>query len=284
MTTTGVEAQGDSRGGVISGDGEWVVFESDGRLDGADDDKYSDVYLYEVASGSLSLVSQALDGSPANGASMNPRLSSDGGFIVFQSEASNLVSFDENGKEDIFLYDRAKDSLELVSLNIGGSQAGGDSYRPSVSDDGDRIVFESDATDLIGAFNDSNSKRDVFIRLRSSASTSRLSVDSDGVQSNGDSYNARISRDGELVVFESLADTLQAFDDNGERDVFSRDIDGAITTLLSDDDEGEEGNGASRWPCLSADAAYVCYTSEASDILDCCDDNGVDDVIVRQLR
>ena len=278
-TTTGLETTNDSRNAKISGDGEWIVFETDASLQPSDTNNISDIYLYEVASGTITRISENTDGTQSNGISRNPSLSSDGRYIVFESAATTLVSGDTNGAFDIFLYDRILDNLERVNLTIGNTQSAGSSYRPSVSDDGNRVVFESDATDLIGAFNDTNGNRDIFIRLRNVPSTARVSVNSSGVQSNGDSTQATISRDGTGVLFQSLASTLVDDDTNGLSDIFMRSIDSATTQRLSLNRNGVEANGASYNAHLCPTERYVTFHTEATNMDTVTDDNGVDDIV-----
>lgn len=53
--------------------------------------------------------------------------------------------------------------------------------------------------------------------------TTRVSVDSTGVQSNSHSFDSEISGNGRYVVFESYASNLVATDTNGVRDIFVHD-------------------------------------------------------------
>jgi Tol biopolymer transport system component len=86
---------------------------------------------------------------------------------------------------------------------------------------GQRVAFESFASNLVSG--DSNGYKDVFFRSLNSGNTSRVSVDSDGDQANGESFDASISGDGRYVAFTSLATNLVSDDDNGYPDVFIRD-------------------------------------------------------------
>ncbi len=278
-TTTGLETNNDSRNAKISGDGEWIVFETDASLQPSDWNNVTDVYLYEVDTGTITRVSQNTDGTQSNGASSNPQLSSDGRYIVFESAGSNLIANDTNGAVDIFLYDRVLDTLERVNLTIGNTQSAGSSYRPHISDDANRVVFESDAIDLVGAFNDTNASRDIFIRLRDVPSTARLSVNSDGVQVAGNSTRALITRDGSMVLFQSVATTLVDNDTNGVSDIFIRRVDAATTERVSLNRNGVEGNGSSTLGSLSANERYAIFQTEATNMDTITDDNGMEDIV-----
>src|SRR5262249_50436746 len=74
---------------------------------------------------------------------------------------------------------------QRVSVDSGGAQANSDSYGPSISADGRFVAFSSYATNLIPG--DTNGVVDVFVRDRLNGTTERVSVDSVGVQGNGDS-------------------------------------------------------------------------------------------------
>jgi len=83
------------------------------------------------------------------------------------------------------------------------------------------VAFRSLATNLVA--DDSNSARDVFVRDRNAGATTRVSVDSAGVQANGPSQEPSISGDGRYVVFSSTASDLVSGDTNSKQDIFVRD-------------------------------------------------------------
>src|SRR5439155_10343139 len=68
-----------------------------------------------------------------NAASSTPVFSADGRFVAFRSQASNLVSGDNNGVADIFVLDRWTGTIERVSVDSAGRQANGPSYEASLS-------------------------------------------------------------------------------------------------------------------------------------------------------
>jgi len=109
---------------------------------------------------------------------------------------------------------------DRISVNSSGAEGDNSSFntRFSISADGRYVVFESDATNLIN--NDTNGKRDIFVYDRQTHTTTRVSVKSDGTQSDSYSYNSAISADGRYVVFTSNATNLVDNDTNGKWDVF----------------------------------------------------------------
>src|SRR5690625_1186881 len=136
-------------------DGRWVVFHTASRniVPGVTN-PHNDVYLYDRETKQLERISVGPNGEEGNQASQNASVSGDGRFVVFESEATNLIPGDTNGVADIYLYDRdweteGTERLRRVNVTNTGSQAlGGHSRDPRISSDGKQIVFESLATNL----------------------------------------------------------------------------------------------------------------------------------------
>jgi hypothetical protein len=143
-------------------------------------------------------------------------LSADGGTVVLESRASNLVAGDRNGRRrDVFSWDRATGEMVLVSRGRRGGPAHGPSFQPKVSADG-RFVVYSSAAGNIGR-RDRNGATDVFLwdgafnrtRVISHARGDR------GRAASGQSQDPWISADGRSVVFKSWADNLVRRDRRG---------------------------------------------------------------------
>ena len=109
-------------------------------------------------------VSLRNDGGQGNGASVKPRISTDGHYVSFRSAATNLVTGDSNLINDIFVRDRQAGTTERVSVGPGGAQSNGDSDASDVSADGRYVTFNSIASNLVAG--DSNDDYDVFLRDR----------------------------------------------------------------------------------------------------------------------
>jgi hypothetical protein len=186
--------------------------------------------------------------------------------VAYVSAASNLVAGDSNGTSDVFLYDRATGLTQRVSLDSAGGQADGSSSMPSISDDGNVIAFESKATNLVAG--DSNGLRDLFVRNRSAGTTTRVSVDVTGAQSNGISYHATLTRDGNRVAFASQASNLVAGDTNNVADVFQRlvadptTIDRASRNIVGD----VQGDGPSDLPSYDSDDNDLAFRSSSTNL------------------
>jgi Tol biopolymer transport system component len=115
--------------------------------------------------------------------------------------------------------------------------------------------------------------------------TDRASLTSSGGQANGNSpdltegESASISVHGRYVAFTSLASNLVGGDSNGVVDIFVRDRKTGTTQRVSVSSEGEQANGASNMPSISATGRYVAFASAASNLVKR-DTNGRGDVFV----
>jgi Tol biopolymer transport system component len=162
VASDATQADGDSYDPHLSGNGEFVVFRSL-ATNLVDDDTNGvwDIFVHEIGTGITERVSVATDGTQANKGSFSAQISDDGRFVVFRSNASNLVPDDTNERFDIFVHDRQTDQTVRLSVPDGGGEADNHSYLPAISGDGTCTVFESDATNLVA--NDTNRARDIFL-------------------------------------------------------------------------------------------------------------------------
>ncbi|HYD32410.1 MAG TPA: Calx-beta domain-containing protein, partial [Azospirillaceae bacterium] len=274
IASAGTEANGLSFDAAMSADGRHVLFQSYAtNLVASDTNNRSDVFVRDTTAGTTSRLSLADDETQGNGASFNAGLSADGRYVVFASDASNLVLGDTNSLADVFLRDTVGASTVRISLAGTGTQGNGRSFSPATSTNGRYVVFASDASNLVTG--DTNNQTDVFLRDTVAVTTTRLSAAADSTQGNGASENATISPDGRYVVFASDASNLVTGDTNGMRDVFVRDTAANSIVCLS-----TGGNGNSFSPSNSADGRYVVFASDASNLVTG-DTNGVRDVFVR---
>jgi Tol biopolymer transport system component len=132
--------------------------------------------------------------------------------------------------------------------------ADGESYSPSVSDDGRYVVFTSDATNLTGDAD--NGKSDIFVKDRYTNTLRNLTA-----AGNGDSLGGVVSGDGSTVAFYSEATNLTADADNGQTDVFSMDINTGVVT-----NHTRFGDDFSGFPSISDAGDHVAFQSYASNV------------------
>ncbi len=228
--------------------------------------------------------------SVSTGGAEGNKLSSDaiinftGRYLVFDSDATNLVASDTNGFRDVFLKDLQTGSLTLISVSSAGVQGNALSsvQRPGiVSDDGQFVAFYSSASNLVAG--DTNLVRDVFLRDTVNGTTKMVSVSTGGVIGNALSSGPSMSGDGKLIAFYSSADNLIGSDTNLVRDVFLRNLTTNTTTRISVSTAGIEGDGESSGPEISHDGRYVAFYSSATNLVGG-DTNAFRDVFVRDLQ
>jgi flagellin-like hook-associated protein FlgL len=206
--------------------------------------------------------------------------SSNGELLAYSSDQANLVAGDANGADDIFVSSLASSSYEMVSVSSSGVQGDGDSVGASMSADGRYIVFTSRATNLVSG--DTNGVDDIFLRDRVTNTTTRISTDSSGVQSNGGSFSASISPNGRYVTYISGATNLVAGDTNGVNDVFLKDLTTGQTVRMSTSSTNVQANNESFNPTFSGDSTAVVFTSSASNLA-AGDTNARQDVFVKMI-
>ena len=209
-------------------------------------------------------ISLRTDGTEAEDDSYAPAISADGRYIAFESDADNLVPNDNNGARDIFIHDRDTNKTTRMSVSTDEEEGNFDSFAPVVSDDGRYVAFHSYATNLVE--DDNNNVPDVFIRDRDLDETYLVSVGTDGNPGNDASYDPDISGSGRFIVFWSYADNLIDNDTNDKADVFRYDLQFGNTDLVSKTQDGEQTNGHSRYPRMTAASSRVVYESEATNL------------------
>jgi Tol biopolymer transport system component len=338
-SASGVQTNDDSEIPAISADGRYVTFVSEAtNLVSGDNNLQRDVFVWDRQATTVALVSaRATDWSgtvTANAGSSTPAVSGDGRYVVFASDATNLVSGDTNGVKDVFLTDLASDVTTRVSTKPSGAQGSHASSCPTISSDGRYVAFIGDS-DLVGiplgwsqrvlvkdlqtgvttrvdttavgtqgnlsafdcaisgdggyvAFStyatnlvddDTNAAVDVFVKNLHTGVLTCVSTDSNATLGNSYSCDAVVSNGGRYVAFCSEAANLVDGDTNGRIDVFVKDLETGVTTRISANSAGVQGDSHSHSPAISADGRYVAFYSEATNLVDG-DTNGVPDVFV----
>ena len=279
IATVGTQANDESFSPAISSTGRFVAFRSDAtNLVATDTNNNSDIFVRDRTLGITQRVSVASDGTQANGDSIFPAISSDGRFVAFSSEASNLVAGDTNNLSDIFVHDRQNDNTVLI---VGPAEFSTGSgiiiVAPDISPDGDFVGFRSNADDLVPA--DTNNSFDTFLIDRVTAIAERSSVSSSEVEGNSDSSRPSISSNNRFVAFSSNATNLVSEDTNGFEDVFVRDRDAGRTRRVSLAFDGAQGGNNSFAAVISGDGQFVAFTSFAANLVED-DSNGSLDIFV----
>ncbi|MBL8844088.1 MAG: PD40 domain-containing protein [Planctomycetes bacterium] len=266
LAADGSQGNLESSNPSMSGDGNLIVFNSRStQLVPDDQNGQFDVFLRDLANGTLERISVGAGGVEGNNFSVGPKISADGSTVAFLSRATNLVPGDGNGFDDIFVVDLATRAVELVSVAADGGMGDAPCLAPlAISADGRVVAFTSDAANLV--VDDGNGSSDLFVRERAHAVTERVSLSSDEVEGDGDSYDPALSPDGRFVGFTSVARNLVAWDGNGKSDVFRRDRQEGATLMASGSCAGLVGNDESMLPALSVDGALVTFVSRAKNL------------------
>ncbi|MEN3356287.1 MAG: hypothetical protein V7637_269, partial [Mycobacteriales bacterium] len=240
-----------------------------------------DVWVRNLRTGAVSKVSVAPDGSAANSRSLGMDLSATGRFAAFSSDASNLVDGDTNGVADAFVRDLRAGVTTRVSVASDGSQANASVGQVGFSATGRYVLLLSAASNLVAG--DTNGATDLFLHDTRTGVTTRVNVADDGTETNGFiEHSPTVSADGRFVAFTSTATNLVSGDNNGEADVFVRDLRRGHTRRVSVGLAGAESNGRGTGALISAGGRYVAFGAVATNLV-AGDTNGVQDVFVRDL-
>lgn len=278
VSSTGVQGNATSRYVALNGDGCFVAFESaaDNLVPG-DTNNGRDVFLRDTLNGTTVLVSSSATGVIGDGESIDASISADGRFIAFESYATNLVPNDTNGTADVFLKDMQTGAIERVSVSSGSVEGNGPSLSPSISADASRIVFETEASNLVPM--DANGYQDICLRDRLAGTTERVSISFSGGQVHLGGYDPVISADGGFVVFTSASSHLVLGDTNGADDIFLRDLTAGLTERISVGLQGQ-GDGECTYPAVSSGGRYVAFDSSSANLVTG-DLNGERDIFLR---
>jgi archaellum component FlaF (FlaF/FlaG flagellin family) len=277
-TASGEAGDSASTAPAISADGRFVTYYSFAtNLAPGDTDNNRDIYVYDRKKDATALASVSSDGEKGNGQSVAPDISASGRYVAYDSDSTNLVPDDDNGASDIFVHDRRTDTTEIVSIASNGDAANDFSFNASISANGRYVSFLSFASNLVPG--DGNGQPDIFVHDRRTGATELVSIASNGEEGEGPSYQHSISASGRYVAFLSEATNLVPNDTNGTADIFVHDRRKGTTERVSIASDGEEANGFSFEPSVSADGRYVTYFSEATNLVTG-DDNAATDVFV----
>src|SRR4028118_1791903 len=146
----------------ISYDGRFVAFISNApNLAPGDTNDSADIFVRDTLTNTTTRVSVDSAGNQGNSSSLDPSISGNGRFVAFISNAANLVPGDTNNKRDIFVRDTLANTTTRLSVDSAGNEGNADSFAPSISADGQKVAFSSEATNLVPG--DTNNSFDVFV-------------------------------------------------------------------------------------------------------------------------
>ena len=260
----------------ISADGRYVVFSSTAtNLIPDEVNSGQGIYLRDRALGTTARLDVREDGSFNLYGGEDPEISDDGSTVIFVS--ADLLDDATDGAWNVYAFDRATMTLEVVSQSTAGENANGMSFACSmdITSDGRMVAFGSDASNLV--LDDTNGSGDIFVRDRSAGTTIRANLTDDDEEITGDFYGLpgvpSISEDGTKVAFVSIGQ-ITSNEPTYAFQVYLRDLVAGTTTLISASATGVGGDSDSGY-CLNAQGTdmddagnVIAFNSLASDIAD----------------
>ena len=278
--------------------GRYVVFSlaTSDNLHPAATNGFRNIFFRDIFDGTNALVTAG-----ANGISDDPSINGDGRYVAFSSYATNLVKGDTNNSEDVFLRDLQNATNILVSASVAGGFGDGDSFSPTVSTDGNYVLFRSRAQNL-AAVQVTAGSQNLFLR--------NLQLKTNYALTTGGFSSVSMTPDGRYVAFittVSLANVLYVWDSenarriytnsasslgyasispNGHRIAYSAgpspslsvvDITSNVTASVS---SGASVSQAS--PVFSADGRYLAYATTAANVVS--DTNGKQDIYLYDFQ
>ena len=255
---------------ILSSDGSTVAFVSlADNLSSDDSNALFDGFITSVTTGNATLISRrdpdpVLASKTGSGDSTiaSDSVSAGGRYVVFTSEAPEVVNGDANGVVDVFLRDRQTNTTTLISK--GAAISNGASGNATISANGRYIVFTSAASNLVAG--DSNNAIDIFWVDTQTQTLKLVSHAIDSTASgNAASGNAVLSANGLFVAFTSTASNLVSTDTNNRQDVFLWNSQDESITIVSQG--SAQSDGTSEQPAISNDGRYVAFISAATNLV-----------------
>lgn len=252
---------------ALSGDGGLIVFVSMARLVPADDNSVADIYSLARSNGVLTLETVTPSGRAANGSSLNPHLSADGRYLVFDSVATNLTPIaDGNDARDVFVRDRHRHTTRRLSVAAGGGEADGPSGPAVINDHGTVAAFVSAATNLVAGDDANGAASDVYVVGLHGGYATRASVGSDD-GALGVSHSPSLDASGRLLAFAAAAaetaTSVRPPQGKPPLGVYVRDLATGSTTCVSCSPGGGARDLPAFSPRLSGDGRFVVFVVQS---------------------
>lgn len=168
----GATRHGASLAPSLSADGSRVAFQSEARLTPRDRLGLRDVFVRDVARGTITMVSVTRCGRPGNGYSRYPSISADGRVVAFDSHAADLVSSAPRGRGQVYVRDLAARRTVAASRRPDGRPSARTSFSPALAARGLVVAFPAFSYDL-GPL-DLNHRVDTYVRALRPPKTRRL--------------------------------------------------------------------------------------------------------------
>ena len=275
-SASGEEGNADSYYPVISGDGKTVAFESySSNLVENDKNGVRDVFAWNASTGKIQTVSIGNKGIAADAESSDASVSGDGNLIAFTSAADNISAVKKDvSYYNVFIRDMLLDTNIMISIDPKTKKGGGGS-KPSISYDGKRVAFYSHTATLVT--DDNNGLWDIFLWEKGVKTLKRISLTSDHKERNqgGESVNRviapSISGNGRYIAYTTTATNMVPGDINFFQDVFLYDSNTDSTIIVSNSNEGKQGDsdspiGQGEKIAITFDGSWVAFSTKATNL------------------
>lgn len=279
LTEAGLDPNDQSILASVSEDGNRVAYQSNAsNLVPGDDGLFTDIYLRDIPARRTIRISRSSTGGNPNNHCNSPIISGDGQYVVYLSQASNLVNGDVNAISAVYRTHVDTGVTERVSLSSTGTDTDAGVYtlttnQLALSTDGRYVVFASSSTNLEGAAGTvvrNVYRRDMTLAATVAGATVRVTLDDLGGDPDAFSDSVSISGDGRFVAFCSSArDLLDTVTPEVQttRDIYLWDATTGDIVRVSNSTTGGEPSGDSTFPRISADGSVVVYQSTASNLV-----------------
>ncbi|MFF5499670.1 TolB family protein [Streptomyces aquilus] len=274
---TGEQADSYTYGPEFSADGRFAVFSSEAaNLVPGDTNGQRDVFVRDLRKGTVERVNVSSAGAQADNTSTSFDISHDGRYVLFTSQARNLVHRDtpppaDEWVDDVYLHDRRTGKTERLSFGIDGRSV--DVGGAAMSADARWVAFTARPNRMEA--DDPNGYRMLYLLDRRTGKVKRVS---ERTRPEWTSVVYDVSDDGSRIVYDQFqyrgpGSALWAYDiGKGTQRQLNVTPDGTPTTAMAVD------------ASLTANGRYVAFSSSAPDLVPD-DTNGTEtDVFVRDLR
>ena len=250
----------------LSADGQFAAFISTANdlVAGDTHTNGSDVFVKNLTTGTIELVSRSTAGIIGNGTANEVAISADGRYVTFSSNANNLSpTSNDGGRRDIFVHDRVTGTTNQINLTAGGLDGNNNvNSWLAISNDGQRVAYTSDATNIDGAH---PVRRNQVYLYDAATGTNRLVSHQFGSNQGGNRNADQIamSGDGTKIAYRTQASNLEAIaHPNFGYDVIQYDVATDTNTKAStnyDTDLGNSYNTDIRNPHFSNNGDFLTF-------------------------
>jgi Tol biopolymer transport system component len=241
---------------AISGNGRYVVFTSGAsNIVMGDNNNRSDVFRFDVLTGTTVAVSVTAAGVFGNETSNSPSVDDSGNVVAFVSLSTNFIAGDTT-VQDVYVKDLTSGAIVRASQTTAGIGGSRSSFDPSLSANGNFVVFATISA-LDSATVDSNNFTDIYRHAVLTGVTERVSVSTTAVNADGPSALPSVSANGRFVWFQSTATNLVMPGANVAPQIYRRDMN-ALAVIRVTNGAGSAQNVAS-----SADGQRACFQTNA---------------------